>query len=59
MNFTLSDKYGLNIRDEIYFEIIGGFNKDKDGNITVENNGATFILNKVDSNYLILTYLWE
>ncbi|HLO69820.1 MAG TPA: hypothetical protein VK167_03070 [Flavipsychrobacter sp.] len=59
LNLTYSTTYELNIRDVTYFEIQSGFKIDNDGNRTVTNYGATFILNKVDANYLIITYLWE
>lgn len=43
----------------IFLDILGGFNTDEKGIITVANYGATFVLVEIDENNIILEFKWQ
>jgi hypothetical protein len=59
LDFSYSSDYKLNVDNkEIFLEINAGF-LSNDKVMTVENDGATFILDSISQNTIKLRYLWR
>lgn len=57
-DMSKSEDYLWNIdQGEIYLIIQAGFNKEKNGDISVANYGAEFIVENIDKNYIQLKFL--
>ncbi|MBK9719033.1 MAG: hypothetical protein IPO85_16265 [Saprospiraceae bacterium] len=57
-DMSKSEDYLWNIdQGKIYLIIQGGFNKDQNGDISVANYGAEFIVENIDKNYIQLKFL--
>jgi hypothetical protein len=57
--FKYSDKYKWQVDGDVYLTIQPGIITDKDGSMTVGNDGATFILDKLMTNEIRLKFLWR
>jgi hypothetical protein len=57
INLSYSIRYALNTEGNIFFEIQGGTTTDADGNTSIRNFGATFVIDSVDDLELKLKFL--
>lgn len=57
INLSYSIRYALNTEGNIFFEIQGGTTTDAEGNTSIRNFGATYVIESVDEQELKLKFL--